>query len=58
MVKRDKNFKLSKESKRQLATIIDPLRRGHFKNSMIEAELSASIPFKSEKNKIETQKVE
>jgi hypothetical protein len=58
MAKRDKNFKLSKESKRQLATIIDPFRRGHFKNCMIEAELAASIPFKSEKNKKETRKVE
>ncbi len=58
MVKRDKNFKLSKESKRQLATIIDPSKRGHFKNSMIEAELAASVPFKPEKNKKDNQKAE
>jgi hypothetical protein len=58
MTRRDKNFKLSKEAKRQLARYIDPHKRGLFKNSMIEAELSASIPFRPEKNKKETQKVE
>ncbi len=49
MTRRDKNFKLSKESKRQLARYVDQHKRGMFKNAMIEAELAASIPFKSEK---------
>ncbi len=49
MTRRDKNFKLSKESKRQLAQYVDQHKRGMFKNAMIEAELAASIPFKSEK---------
>ena len=49
MTRRDKNFKLSKESKRQLARYIDSQKRGLFKNSMIEAEIAASVPFKSEK---------
>ncbi len=49
MTRRDKNFKLSKESKRQLAQYVDPQKRGMFKSAMIEAELAASVPFKSEK---------
>ncbi len=48
-MKRDKNFKLSKQSKRYMATIVDPVKRSQFKNAMIEAELAASVPFKSEK---------
>ena len=35
MTRRDKNFKLSKESKRLLACYVDPHKRGLFKNSMI-----------------------
>jgi hypothetical protein len=49
MTRRDKNFKLSKESKRLLACYVDPHKRGLFKNSMIEAEIAASVPFKAEK---------
>ena len=51
MNKRDKNFRLSKETKRFMATIIDPIKRGQFKNAMIEAQLAAETPFKSEKTK-------
>lgn len=49
MVKRDKNFKLSKQTKRYMATILDPVKRHEYKNAMIAAQLAASIPFKSEK---------
>lgn len=49
MIKRDKNFKLSKQTKRYMATIVDPIKRSDYKNAMIEAQLAASVPFKSEK---------
>ncbi len=55
MSKRDKNFRLSKQTKRFMATIIDPIKRGQFKNAMIEAQLASETPFKSEKkNRKET----
>ena len=43
-MRRDKNFKLSKQTKRYMATIVDPLKRSHYKNAMIEAELTALQP--------------
>ena len=48
MTKRDKNFRLSKTVKRMMAGKLcrSP---GHFKKSMIEAQIAASIPIKSEK---------
>jgi hypothetical protein len=49
MVKRDKNFKLNKQTKRYMATIVDPIKRSEYKNAMIEAQLASSVPFKSEK---------
>ncbi len=49
MVKRDKKFKLNKQTKRFLATIVDPIKRSDYKNAMIEAQLASSVPFKSEK---------
>lgn len=39
-VKTNGTFKLSKSTKRQLATMTDPHSRGHYKNLMIDAELS------------------
>ena len=48
-MKRDKNFKLSKQTKRYMATILDPVKRSQFKNAMIEAEIAGAQPFKSEK---------
>ncbi len=53
MVKRDKNFKLNKQTKRFLATIVDPIKRSDYKNAMIEAQLASSVPFKSEKKNLE-----
>ena len=49
MVKRDKNFKLNKQTKRFMATIVDPIKRSDYKNAMIEAQLASSVPFRSEK---------
>mgnify|MGYP003345161089 CR=1 FL=1 len=49
MTRRDKNFKLSKETKRQLATFVDPHKRGMYKNLMIEAELAAAVQPKIDK---------
>jgi hypothetical protein len=49
MMKRDKNFKLSKETKRYMATIVDPVKRNQFKNAMIQAQIIGAQPYKSEK---------
>ena len=43
------NFKLSKTSKRMIATIVDPHQRGALKRAMIQAELAAAIVPKREK---------
>ena len=48
-MKRDKNFKLSKQTKRYMATMLDPVQRNAYKNAMIDAQLSAETPYKSEK---------
>lgn len=50
MTRRDKNFKLSKQSKRILCRLDNPLK-GEWKKAMIDAEISASIPPKSSKKK-------
>jgi hypothetical protein len=42
-MKPGKTFNLSKTSKRMLATIIDPQRRGEWKRCMIDAELHAAV---------------
>ena len=49
MLKKDKNFRISKQTKRTMATIVDPVERHAFKNMMIQAEISGSQVF--EKNK-------
>ena len=53
MIKRDKNFKLTKQTKRFMATIVDPIRRNEYKNAMIDAQIIVSVQFKSNKNKKE-----
>ena len=51
-MKRDKNFKLSKQTKRFMATILDPIKRSEYKNTMIAAELAAqTLPPRSDKKK-------
>lgn len=41
MIKPTSSFKLSKEVKRRMATIVDAQARGVFKRSMIQAQLEA-----------------
>jgi hypothetical protein len=43
MLKPTSNFKLSKQSKRFMATYTDPVQRNSFKRDMIQAELHAMI---------------
>jgi len=40
-MKSGSNFKMSKQSKRFLATIIDPHRRGEIKRGTVQAELAS-----------------
>jgi hypothetical protein len=40
MVTRNSNFKLSKSTKRMLATVTDPHKRGDWKETMIKAEIA------------------
>jgi len=49
MLKPNKTFKLSKQTKRFMATMIDPEQRNAFKRAMIQAELAAAIVPKREK---------
>lgn len=49
MLKKDKNFRITKQTKRFMATIVDPVARHAYKNLMIHAEISGSQVF--EKNK-------
>jgi hypothetical protein len=57
-MKRDKNFKISKQTKRYMATIVDTVKRNEFKNAMIDAQLASAIPFKSDKKKNKDASVE
>ena len=55
-MRRDKNFKLEKQTKRLMAGIIDPVKRSDFKNAMIAAQIAAQTPIKSgKKNKEATE---
>lgn len=45
------SFKLSKQTKRIMATIVDPIKRSEYKRSMIQAELSSLIQPRREKTK-------
>jgi hypothetical protein len=49
MLKPTASFKLSKQSKRFMCTILDPEQRNAFKRAMIQAELAALIQPKREK---------
>jgi hypothetical protein len=51
MLKPGKTFNLSKQSKRFMATIVDPIARGEFKRAMIQAELASAIVPKREPRK-------
>jgi hypothetical protein len=52
MSKRNQAFRLSKQTKRFMATIVDPLARNAYKNAMIDAQIaSETLPPKSDKKK-------
>jgi hypothetical protein len=51
MLKRDKNFRISKQTKRTMATIVDPVERHAFKNMMIGAQLMGSQVFEKKKKR-------
>lgn len=48
MIKPGKTFKLSKQSKRLMCSIVDAHKRNAFKRSMIQAELAAAVVIKRE----------
>jgi len=54
MLKRDKNFKLDKQSKRLLATMTGE-KRSQFKNAMINAAILGSVLVKQKKDKNEKE---
>jgi hypothetical protein len=51
MFKKDKNFRISKQTKRTMATIVDPVERHAFKNMMIQAEIAGSQVFEKKKKR-------
>lgn len=55
MLKRDKNFRISSQTKRTMATILDPVERHAYKNMMIEAQIKGSQVFEKKKRRDETQ---
>ena len=55
MTKRDKNFRMAKETKRRLALLFPPLR-GQYKNLMINAQIASQIVPKTDKKKREVEK--
>jgi hypothetical protein len=50
-MKPSKTFKLSKTSKRRMATMVNANTRNDYKNAMIQAELAASVVIKSSKER-------
>ncbi len=55
MLKANANYRMSKQAKRLLATIVDPQQRADFKRSTIQSELSAAIQPRREKNRKENR---
>ncbi len=53
MFKANANFKLSKQSKRFLATIVDDHKRGEARRMPVQAELAAAIQPRISKNRKE-----
>jgi hypothetical protein len=51
MLKPTSNYRMSNLTKMSLATITDPHKRGEWKRSMIQAELTAAIVPRSTKGK-------
>jgi hypothetical protein len=48
MIKPGKTFKLSKQTKRLMCSIVDSVQRNAFKRAMIQAELAAAVVTKRE----------
>ena len=44
MLKPSKNFKIWQETKRGMATIVDPVQRNIYKSAMIQAQLVSELP--------------
>ena len=55
MLKRDKNFRIDRQVKRVMATMVDPVERHAYKNMMIQAQIDGSRVFEKKKRKDETQ---
>jgi len=51
MLKPTASYRMTKQSKRLLATIVDPIKRGEFKQSAIQAELASAIQPRISKGK-------
>lgn len=51
MIKTNSNFKLNKQVKRFMATMINPVERHEFKNAMIQAQLSGSREVEKKKKR-------
>lgn len=49
MMKPGKTFNLSKQTKRFMATIVDPVARHEYKRAMIQAQLASEVVIKSVK---------
>jgi hypothetical protein len=47
-MKPGKTFNLSKQTKRFMATIVDPVARHAYKNAMIQAQLASEVVVKRE----------
>ena len=47
MLKPGKTFNLSKQTKRFMCTIVNPVERNAYKNAMIQAQLASEIVIKS-----------
>ncbi len=58
MLKKDKNFRITKQTKRFMATILDPVARHVYKNLMIDAQIFGSKEFESKKKKKQKNSVE
>ena len=55
MLRPTANFKMEKQNKRFLATIIDPHKRGEIKRSMIQAQLQSQVQYRPSKGKKDNQ---
>lgn len=51
MLRRDSTFKISRETKRVMTTILDKDRRNTFKEAMIKAQIDGSKHSSTKKNK-------